>query len=254
MVDLEKSKKEFENYVSHYDMSLIKLNRKRSHSLRVMDISTKIAQSQNLSEDGIQIATLIGLLHDIARFEQYMRYGSLRDAETIDHGDFGVEILEKDNYLRKYIETTEYDNIILKAIKNHNKFEIEKNLTKKEELYSKIIRDADKLDIFYEAVEMFWKDSKHEVENLKLSAYVEEEILKEKTVKRKKGIKINQLDKVVTLLGFVYDLNFKSSFEIVKKENYINRIINQFDFKDTETKEKMENIRVKINKYLEEKL
>ena len=254
MINLEKAKKEFEKYVSNYDMSLKRLNRKRGHSYRVMEISTKIAEAQNLSEEGVEIATLIGLLHDIARFEQYTKYRTLNDPDSIDHGDFGVEILEKDDYLRKYIETTEYDNIILKAIKNHNKFEIEANLTKEEELYAKIIRDADKLDIFYEAAEMFWKDSKEEVSNSKITPYIENEILKGKTVKRKKNMKINQLDKMISMIGFIYDLQFKKSFQIVKEEKYIDRIIGQFNFVDSETKKKVENIRKQINNYIESRI
>ena len=254
MINLEKAKKEFENYVSNYDMSLEKLNRKRSHSYRVMKISTQIAQSQNLSEEEIEIATLIGLLHDIARFEQYTKYRTFKDADSIDHGDLGVEILQKDNYLRKYVETTEYDNIILKAIKNHNKFEIEKDLTKEEELYAKIIRDADKLDIFYEVAEMFWEDLKKEVENSKITPYIENEILEGKTVKRKKNMKMNQLDKMISTIAFIYDLQFKKSFQIVEEEKYIDRIIGQFNFADLETRKKVENIRKQINNYIESRI
>ena len=56
--------------------------------------------------------------------------------------------------IRKYIENDKYDEIIRKAIKNHNKFEIEKRLTEKELIFAKIIRDADKIDIIYESVEI----------------------------------------------------------------------------------------------------
>ena len=46
------------------------------------------------------------------------------------------------------IFTEQYDCIIYKAINNHNKFEIERGLSERELLHCKIIRDADKLDIF----------------------------------------------------------------------------------------------------------
>ena len=42
----------------------------------------------------------------------------------------------------------QYDNIIKKAIYNHNKYKIEENLNDVELLHRKIIRDADKLDNF----------------------------------------------------------------------------------------------------------
>ena len=96
------------------------------------------AENMNLSEEQVKLATLIGLLHDIARFEQMKRYGTYKDKISIDHGDFAIEILEKDNFIRKFIETDKYDNIIKIAIKNHNKYKIE-NLEGEELLQSKII-------------------------------------------------------------------------------------------------------------------
>ena len=49
--------------------------------------------------------------------------------------------------IREFVLNNEYDSIIYKAIKNHNKYKIEEGLSEKEKLYSKIIRDADKIDI-----------------------------------------------------------------------------------------------------------
>ena len=154
--NLEKAKKEFIKYTENYDLTNDRIKGKQTHSLRVMEISKQIAERLGLSQEDVELATLIGLLHDIARFEQYTRYNTFRDLESIDHGDLGAEILQKD--IRKYIETDQYDDIIIKAVKNHNKYKIEAGLTAKEELFSKIVRDVDKIDIFYESVVMFWKD------------------------------------------------------------------------------------------------
>lgn len=60
-----------------------------------MKISKRIAKGMKLTQEEIDIATLIGLLHDIARFEQYTKYHTFKDAESIDHGDLGAEILKK---------------------------------------------------------------------------------------------------------------------------------------------------------------
>ena len=163
IVNLEKSKEEFLKYTENYDLENESIKRKQLHSLRVMRISKEIASGLNLNDDEKQIATLIGLLHDIARFEQYTQYKTFRDKDSIDHGDLGAKILEKD--IRKYIETDKYDEIIIKAVKNHNKYSIEEGLTEKELLFAKLIRDADKIDILYEAVEIFNLGTEIEVEN-----------------------------------------------------------------------------------------
>ncbi len=251
MVDIEKAKKEFNNYVSKYDIKKGKIKNKVLHSYRVMDISKKIAQSLNLLQEEIEIATLIGLLHDIARFEQFSRYKTFRDIDSIDHGNLGVEILKKNNFIRKFIDVDRYDNIIIKAIKNHNKFEIEQNLTKEEELYAKIIRDADKLDIFYESAYIFWKDSKYEVENSIITPYTEDEFHKQKLISRNKVIGTNELDKIIITIAFIFDIYFPETFRILKEKDYINTIINQFSFKDDEVKEKIEKIRETANHFIE---
>ena len=251
MIDLEKAKEEFIKYVSNYDESIEQIKRKKEHSFRVMQLSTQIAQSLNLTQDGVELATLIGLLHDIARFEQYTIYKTFRDVDSIDHGDYGEKILKQNEYIRKYIDISDYDNIIFKAIRNHNKFEVEKNLTQEEEIFAKIIRDADKLDIFYEASEMFWKDAKKLVENSTLTPEVEEQFIKRNTIERKKEVKSNQLDKMVEAISFIFDVNFTKSFHIIKENDYINKIISQFNFNKEETKRKIEKIREIANEYIE---
>ena len=171
-MNLENAKKEFETFVKQYDLKNKKIKRKFGHSFRVMENAGQIAKSLNLSGEEIELSKLIGLLHDIGRFEQEKIYKTFKDHESIDHGDLGVDILEKENYIREYIVENKYDNIILKAIKNHNKLYIEDGLTKQELLFSKIVRDADKLDIFYEGVELFWtyKEEIEEINKSKLSS------------------------------------------------------------------------------------
>lgn len=251
-IDLEKAKKEFIKYTSNYDLKNEKIKRKKDHSLRVMEISEQIAKKLGLKQEEIELATLIGLIHDIARFEQYTQFQKLNGRSSFDHGDYGVEILNKD--IRKYIETDQYDEIIKKAIKNHNKYKIEEGLTKKEKLFTKIIRDADKLDIFYEAVNIFWIDEVEMIENSKIDDNIEKQFNKLKQIKIENSkYKNNSINKVITIIAFIFDMNFKESFEILKEKDYINQMINRFNFKDKKTKEKIEKIRIIANKFIEEK-
>ena len=102
MIDIERAKKEFDRYVSNYDKTEKKIEGKISHSYRVMEISAKIAKSLNLEEEQVKLATLIGLLHDIARFEQFKRYRTYKDVDSIDHGDYGVKILQENNNMLNF--------------------------------------------------------------------------------------------------------------------------------------------------------
>jgi len=246
-INLEKAKDQFIKYTENYDLQNEHIKGKQEHSLRVMEISKKIAEGLNLLQEEVEIATLLGLLHDIARFEQYTRYNTFKDLKSIDHGDCGAEILEKE--LRKYIETDKYDEIIIKAVKNHNKFKIENGLTPKQELFAKIIRDADKIDIFYESVEMFWKGKEQEVESSKISDDVVNTIKNQLQTMRK--AEESPVDNIMRVIAFIFDVNFKSSFQIIKEENYINKILDRYNFIDEYTKQKVEEIRKIANEYIE---
>lgn len=248
-IDLSKAKEEFIKYTSNYDIENKSIDRKKCHSFRVMEISKQIATDMKLNQEEIDLATLIGLLHDIGRFEQYKKSKAYNDVESFDHGDYGVKILEKD--VRNYIETEEYDEIIKKAVKNHNKFEIEKGLDEKEELFVRIIRDADKIDIIYEGIEIFWENREEEINESTISEFVWEQIKHQQLIKREKGVKIKNIDEVISIIAFIYDINFKESFKILKNNNYINLMLERFKIKDIQTKEKMEEIKNKANKFIE---
>lgn len=253
-IDLEKAKEEFIKYTSKYDLTNPNIDRKKYHSFRVMEISKEIATNMKLKQEDIEIATLIGLLHDIARFEQYTQFKTFNDLESVDHGNYGVKILFEDGMIRKFVETNKYDEIIKKAIKNHNKFVIESGLTEREELFAKIIRDADKIDIIYEGTEIFWKNQEEEINNSVISENIWKQIKKEQLVKREKGIKLENIDSVLSIVAFIYDINFKESFKILQERNYINLILNRFDLKDKNAKEIIEKIKKITNEYIQKKI
>ena len=250
MIDIKKSKDEFMKYTNNYDIENENIERKIYHSLRVMEISKKIATNMGLENEKIELATLIGLLHDIGRFEQFKIYQTYSDLESIDHGDLGADILKQNNFIRNFIKEAKYDEIILKSVQNHNKYKIADDLNKEEKLFCKIVRDADKIDILYEAIEIFWENGREEIQNDLISDKVYNEFLNKKLIKKDKNMKKNGIDKLVLMLAFVFDINFHESLEILKKEDYLNKILNNFDFKRQDTKEKIENIRNVLNLYL----
>ena len=146
---MEEAIKKFKEYTANYinlsDMCVLKVN----HTMRVMELCGVIAESLGLSKEDIELAKLCGLVHDIARFEQWRRYQTFTDARSVDHGNLGVEILCKNNFIREFNADSSLDDLILKTVKNHNKYSIDPELTERESLFCNIVRDADKLDILY---------------------------------------------------------------------------------------------------------
>ena len=253
-MDIKKAKQEFTNYANNYDLKNVHITRKIGHSIRVMEISKEIAKSLNLNKEQIQLATLIGLLHDIARFEQRRQFGTYNDKLSFDHGDKGVEILKENNFIRKFIQSDKYDKTIYVAIKNHNKYQIEENLTEEELLFSKIIRDADKLDILYECVELFWKTEEEiiEMENSTITPNVYEQFKSNHQIKRQ--VNSTQCDRLVCYVSFIFDTNFKYNFNVLYKEKYIDKTINKFNFKDEQVIKQIKEIRDMANNYIETKV
>ena len=138
---------EFLKYVNRYDNSDKDILLKRRHTLRVMGLSEKIAEKINLSTEEVELAKLCGLLHDIGRFTQIQDFNTYNDLISLDHGDLGAEILKKDNYIDKF--TNKNQDSILKVVKYHNKYRVPKTLNEKNRLLTKIVRDADKIDILF---------------------------------------------------------------------------------------------------------
>ena len=203
-----------------------------------------------LTDEDVRLATLIGLLHDIGRFEQLKRFDSFIDSQTVDHAKLGIEVLTDNNneLLRKFCPDEKYHEIILTAIGNHNKFKIDNSITEIRMLtHCKIIRDADKLDILnllrFESFETLFK--KTEIIQEPISKQTLKDFLDGKEIIR--SIMKTDMDDWVGNIGYVYDIYYPISYKILKEKNYINDII------DRTPTEEMEKIREKINTYINEK-
>lgn len=65
---------------------------------------------------------------------------------------------------------------------------------------------------------------------------------------------VTPLDFWGCILAFTFDLNFDVSYKIVKENDYINVLIDRFEYKDKETKNRMQKVRKIINEYIDKKL
>lgn len=235
MIDITKAKKEFKEYIKNYNPEDKKIALKIAHIERTSYIARKIAESLNLDKEDIELATLIGLLHDIGRFEQIKQYHTFSDKDSINHGEFGVEILFEDGKIRDFITTPEYDEIIKKAIINHNRSKIEEGLTERELLHAKIVRDADKIDIFniltFEKEETLY--DKKDISNEKITDEIYQGYIECQKVDYKKIQSI--ADQIVAHFAYVYDFNFKFSIKFIYDNQYLNRYYERHRFLDENT-------------------
>ena len=257
MIDLEKAKIAFKDYISSYDnQNDPGFNLTVVHIYHVIDNAIMISKKFGLSEEGINLAALIGLLHDIGRFDELKKLKKF-DSVGNDHAMFASKLLFEKGFISRFIDTDKYNNIIKKAIENHNKKQIEDGLSDKELLYVKIIRDADKLDNFRimqkEEIENIFPglvSRKEELKNSLISDSVYNSVMRKECVDIKD--RKYPLDYLIFVLAFVFDIYFKETLLIVKENSYVDVLIDRFNY--INNKEKMNKIRNVLNNYIEKKL
>lgn len=209
---------EFEKYVSNFDNNDTNIQRKHYHSIRVKDLSKLIAKYAGFNDDDAKIAEVVGLLHDYARFPQWRDYHTFNDLESVDHADLAVELLFDDGEIKKFWDKEEDYDEIYDAIKFHNKYEVPAGLSEHNETLCKVIRDADKLDLFY----LLSEGLIEEYEDPELISEKVKSDFENKKLIRRIDVK-NGNDFILLHLAFIFDLNYKYSFEYLRNRNLISR-------------------------------
>ena len=198
----------FDDYAMQYDFEEDAIRRKYEHSYRVMELSDKIVYSLGLEEDDSYLACIIGLLHDVGRFPQWKEYKTFSDSKSINHAILGAKMLFDEGLIKKFkLDESDY-YLVRTAIENHSVYKLDENKLKdKVLLHSKIVRDADKIDILYELSTPKIIGIKDD--DSKISEEVKNSFYKHEEIDRKEIKTVN--DRVLMKFGFVYGLYFDYS-------------------------------------------
>ena len=254
MIDMLMARKAFADYVKKYDIQNDKIRLKVEHIERVSQVAKKLAIKLELNKEDVELAELIGLLHDIGRFEQIKKFNTFNDRKSVNHGELGAQVLfnPEDGIIRNFIKDTQYDDIIRKAIINHNRdaLDIPKDLTNQERLHTKIVRDSDKTDILY-ILTYAKKETVWEKEDLS-DDVISDEIYKDFMEKGKidYGKKKSSVDNLVGHFAYIFDFNFPDSIQYIKEQKYIEKIYNRFEFHNQKTREQYQKIYDKVVNYM----
>ena len=230
----------FEGYVSSFkglnESNTKNFQIKRGHTFRVIENIEYLSKQLELPNDDVQVATLIALFHDIGRFPQLINYNTFNDAESEDHAQMGIKVLNEQNILAEMED--EARNLVYTAIDMHNKFKISPKLDQREQLFSKLIRDADKLDIL-KVLSDYYSNKDREPNHTITWDFPDTPTISEEVVKAvnkemlvpKTAVK-NQNDIKIMQMSWVYDLNFKASFKLLNERRFMEKIYNTLPKKD----------------------
>lgn len=244
MISIEHAKSAFHNFIQQFDVDDPKISLKIRHTYCVMDACEYLANEMKLDKTDHDLAILIGLLHDIGRFEQLTRFNSYDDS-LICHAQCGIEVLFDQGHIRDFITSDKYDHIIYHAIKNHSAYAIAPGLNSQELLHAQIIRDADKIDNYRvkrdDTIEALLDISAEELGTYEISDHIFETFASHKTIL--KGDRVTPMDKWVSFLALLFDFNYAPSFQYILEHDYINAIVERIPYSNSDTARKMNAIK-----------
>ena len=216
MIDRKQAEAAFLTYVSRYDSGDIMIRLKTEHTLRVAGNCARIAAGLQMDSDSEDFAWLLGLLHDIGRFEQARRYGTFVDSVSVDHAELGADLLFRDGLIGEFPvqEIPAYRLSILEtAIRLHNRLSLPEGQDGETRRFCDLIRDADKADIFRVVTELSYEER----------AGTSRGLLQEAEGPR--DIRKNRFDAHISHCCMAFELVYPESRKIVREQGFLGRML-----------------------------
>lgn len=201
---------------------------KQEHTVRVCENIVQIARGLLLDGERVVLAEATALYHDIGRFPQYQKFKTFKDSISANHASLGAHVLIENNVLQA-LPRREQD-IILRSVTLHNVYSLPSGLNQEMLFFLKLVRDADKLDIWRVAIEYYGQPEEGRASAAGLGlpdvpGYSQEiltalrnrQMVQMSTLKTLNDFKLLQL-------AWIYDLNFEISLRILESRHYIDGI------------------------------
>jgi len=217
---------EYVNRFKDHDKELqLNIEIKREHTERVTREIINIGKELSLNDNELNLAEIIALFHDIGRFQQYKRYKTFSDSRSENHAELGIKILKSANVLGMLNQ--DLQELVFCSIKYHNRPSLPDWETGSCLYYSRLIRDADKLDIWRVVTNYYHRNNNKRNIAIELelpdtpgiSEEVYESIMNRQIVNIRNVRNINDIK--LLQAGWIFDINFSPSFGYIKKRRYI---------------------------------
>jgi hypothetical protein len=219
----------FEQYVQSYNDIDEEGSRnillKVEHTRKVCEIMAILAAGEGLSDDEARIAAAVALLHDVGRFPQFRRWRTFRDSDSDNHARLGIEVIRQQGVLDGLPDAERVQ--IEEAVRFHNLLALPLRFKSPTALFIRLIRDADKLDIW-----RVFRDYFRQPDNLRPSAVTlgfadlpqvtpacVRELAAGRTIRLEDVRVLN--DFKLLQISWVYDLNFRSSYRLLQERGHI---------------------------------
>ncbi|QXE90843.1 HD domain-containing protein [Geomonas subterranea] len=173
------------------------------------------------------LAQIAALCHDLGRFPQFRDYHTFKDSESLNHAHLSAQVMKQHRLLdflpgadRACIET---------AVRMHNAFQVPQGLPAVTTDLLKLLRDADKLDIWRVFIEYFNapEDQRASGAGLgfpdlpgcstePLAAVAAGQMVQLSTLKSLNDFKLLQV-------SWIYDINFPATLRLIRQRSVLER-------------------------------
>jgi len=201
---------------------------KLEHSRRVALESRNLACDLEWASVEVNAAEAVGWLHDVGRFSQFQEFGTFFDAESVNHGERGWGVVRQSDVLSDLVRHEQA--CILDAIRYHNVKAIPDLLEGETLPWIKLIRDADKLDIFHTVYAALIRDGFQDLPRMlpqvSLNGPISPSVICELQAHRSCSIaSVRSLgDFLLLQLSCVYDINYASTFRQIDQRRIVANI------------------------------
>jgi HD superfamily phosphodiesterase len=212
---------------SEFDVANVQL--KIDHTMRVLEFARQIAAAQSPHGVLTELVHLAALFHDVGRFPQYARYRTFHDQMSVNHAYQGVLTLKRERVLAELPQAAR--KLVLGAVALHNRRVLPRGLLQELEDLTRMVRDADKLDIIQVMLVHFRPGVRHnKVVNLELkpdpdkyTPAILSQVLKREMVNYQEMVWVN--DFKLLLCSWIYDLTYPVSRRVFRERGYLEEIL-----------------------------
>ena len=289
-IDRDRAREAFARYVEPYDPHDPKIALKYDHTLRVAELCDRIARASGLPAEDADVAWLLGLLHDIGRFEQVRRYGTFSDAKSVSHAALGVDVLfgpggdaadkkagrtgaggttpetartaaadahAAHGRLDAFVPdaTDEERALVRTAVATHSAWRLPTGLDARTRALCDVLRDADKVDILKANTLTPTQDildvPEAQIRASTLSPAARDAFLAHRTMRREE--RSTPADCLVSYACFVFELVYPESVRVAREQGHALEVLGR-PYDRADTRAEMARLAAHLRAWMDERI
>jgi len=228
---------------------VVNIQLKIEHTRKVCAVSGILSAEEGFSANEARIAATIALLHDVGRFPQYQRWRTFRDSDSDNHARLSVEVMTEHDLLNGL--DCDERLVIEEAVRFHNLLELPQLVRSPSRKFMRLIRDADKLDIWRVFLEIFSLPPEQRASAATLNlpdlpgctpacrqAFMEQRVVRLEQCRVLNDFRLMQI-------SWTLDLGFASSYRLLLERNVISGLADTFNG-ELDVGSAIENVRLEV--------